>query len=193
MNDTLYLFCGKSASGKSTIANILEEKYGVKQVRSYTTRKPRYDGEDGHVFVDADAFEKLGKLAAYTFYNGNHYGVTYDQLEQCDVYVIDPFGVKVFLKNFNDSRPIRVIYFDAAVSTRINRMIDRGASDYEIISRLLTDDTKDNWGKELDSLVWNYFLKGQDVEFYEVDANADVEDVLEQVLYRMDINKDVEG
>lgn len=188
MNDTLYLLCGKSASGKSTITNILEKKYGLKQVRSYTTRKPRYDGEDGHVFVNTNAFEKLGKLAAYTFYNGNHYGVTYDQVEQCDVYVIDPAGVEVLLKNFNDMRPIRIIYFDAAVSVRINRMVERGAGDHEIISRLLTDDTEDDWYYKLDALVYNYkYIKGLDVDLYKVDANTDVEDVLEQVLYCMDM------
>lgn len=156
MNNVLYLLIGKSASGKSTIANILEEKYGLNQVRSYTTRKPRYDGEDGHIFVDTDAFEKLGKLAAYTFYNNNHYGVTYEQLEQCSVYVIDPAGTEALLKNLNGSRPIRIIYFEAAVSVRINRMVERGAGDHEIISRLLNDDTTDDWLRMLDKIVWHY-------------------------------------
>lgn len=194
MNDALYLLVGKSASGKSTIANILEEKYGLKQVRSYTTRKPRYDGEDGHVFVNADNFEKLGKLTAYTFYNGNHYGVTYDQLEQCDVYVIDPAGVEVLLKNLNGSRPIRIIYFEAAVSTRINRMVERGAGDHEIVSRLLNDDTTSDWLRALDKLVWYYKnIEKQDAELYKIDANENIENVLKQVLYYINKDKDVEG
>ena len=32
MNNPLYLFVGESASGKTTIADILEQKYGHKQV-----------------------------------------------------------------------------------------------------------------------------------------------------------------
>ena len=44
MNNPLFLFVGRSASGKTTIANILEEKYGHKQVQSYCTRPPRYEG-----------------------------------------------------------------------------------------------------------------------------------------------------
>lgn len=194
MNDVLYLFVGKSASGKSTIANLLEERYRLKQVRSYTTRKPRYDSEDGHIFVDMDAFEKLGKLAAYTFYNNNHYGVTYEQLEQCDVYVIDPVGTEALLKNLNGNRPIRIIYFDTSVATRINRMVERGAGDHEIISRLLNDDATSDWFRALDKIVWHYKnIEKQDVELYKIDANENIENVLKQVLYYIKKNDDVEG
>ena len=74
MNKPLFLFCGRSASGKTTVANMLSEKYGLVQVESYTTRAPRFDGESGHIFVTEDEFKNLGELAAYTYYNSNHYG-----------------------------------------------------------------------------------------------------------------------
>ena len=51
MNKPLYLFVGKSASGKTTTADLLEKRYGHKQVYSYCTRKPRYEGEIGHIFI----------------------------------------------------------------------------------------------------------------------------------------------
>ena len=74
MNKPLFLFVGKSASGKTTIANLLEEKYLFNQVQSYTTRKPRYEGETGHIFVTEDEFNALEDIVSYTFYNGNQYG-----------------------------------------------------------------------------------------------------------------------
>lgn len=193
MNNKLFLLVGKSASGKSTIATLLEKVHGYKQVESYTTRKPRYFSESGHVFVSEEDFLNLGELAAYTFYNGNKYGVTYEQLEHCTTYVIDIPGVESLLKNLNGSRPLCIIYFDAAVSTRIMRMIERGAGDHEIISRLLTDDTTNDWFRELDKLVWHYKnIEHQDVELYKIDANENIENVLKQVLYYIGKNEETE-
>ena len=193
MDSTLFLCIGKSASGKSTIATILEQKYGYKQIESYTTRKPRCDNEHGHIFLTPDDFDKLGELAAFTIYNGHRYGVTYEQLSQCDVYVIDIPGTSSLLKNLHGTRPICIIYFDAAVCTRINRMVDRGASDHEIISRLLVDDTTKDWFHELDKLVWYHKnIEQQNVELHKVDANEDIENVLKQVLYYMNKNDERE-
>ena len=148
MDNPLYLFVGKSASGKTSVADLLEKRYGHKQVYSYCTRKPRYDGEIGHIFISEDKFKNLGELAAYTFYHQCHYGTTFKQLDECNIYVIDPSGVKSLLKKLSDresKRPIRIFYFDAAVSTRIDRMIDRGDSDMQIVSRLHNDDTTDQF------------------------------------------------
>ena len=101
MNKPLFLFVGKSASGKTTAANFLEEKYDHIQVQSYTTRPPRYEGETGHIFVTDNEFDGLGELAAYTEYNGNRYGTTVEQLNKCTIYVIDVPGVETLLEKYN--------------------------------------------------------------------------------------------
>ncbi len=183
MNKPLYLFVGKSASGKTTIATFLENMYGYKSVASYTTRKPRHLNETGHIFITNEEFDQLGELAAFTEYNKHRYGVTYEQLERCSVYVVDIPGVERLLENLNGSRPIRVIYFDAAVSTRIDRMVDRGASDMEIVSRLHNDDTTYDWYNDLDRIVCIYrHVKQQDVKLYIVNANENINGVLKQTL-----------
>lgn len=189
MNKPLFLFVGKSASGKTTIANILEQQYGHKQVNSYTTRTPRYDGEIGHVFVTEEEFKALGDMVAYTFYNNNHYGTTAEQLDQCSIYVVDVPGVKTLLENYKSNRHIILIYFDTTVYTRINRMIDRGDSDMAIISRLLQDE-KDDWLKQLDRLAWHYDrIAGKNVDLYSIDANGSEASVLEVVKYYMEGNQ----
>ena len=194
MNNPLYLFVGKSASGKTTAADLLERRYGYKQVYSYCTRKPRYEGEIGHVFISEDEFKQLGELAAYTFYHQCHYGTTFKQLDECSIYVIDPAGVKSLLKKLSDrdsERAICIFYFDSAVSTRIDRMIDRGDSDMQIIARLRNDDTTDDWCRQLDKLVWHYKnIECEDIELHKINANENIENVLEQILYY--INQDKE-
>lgn len=185
MDKPLYLFVGKSCSGKTATADLLEQKYGYKQVYSYCTRSPRYEGEIGHIFVTTEEFNYLGKLAAYTLYNGHKYGTTFKQLEESDVYVIDVPGVETLLERWQDNdRPIYIMYFDAVVSVRIMRMVGRGASDHEIISRLLVDDTTDDWYNQLDKLVWHYKNnEHMDVQLHKINANENIENVLEQVLY----------
>ena len=155
MNNTLFLFVGKSASGKSTIANIMESLYGFKQVWSYTTRLPRYENEKYHVFITDEEFDNLGELVAYTEYNGHRYGTTAEQLDQCNIYVIDIPGIKTLLEKYHTDRKIVVLYFNSTICTRINRMIDRGDSDMAIISRLLQDE-KEDWHDELSDLVWHH-------------------------------------
>lgn len=184
MTKPLFLFVGKSASGKTTVANALEEKHGYRQVESYTTRAPRYEGEHGHTFVSKEEFNNLGELAAYTFYNGNHYGTTFDQLNECDIYVIDVPGVESLLDKLKgDTRPVAIFYFDASVHSRILRMKEREDNDHAIILRLLQDEEYD-WQSKLESVVWiQANVENKYVEIFRVDANKKQSDVLEYVLY----------
>lgn len=180
----IFLFIGKSASGKTTIAKLLEKKHGYTQVESYTTRQPRYENESGHIFVTKEEFEALGELAAYTYYNDNHYGATVQQVEECDIYVIDVSGIENLLQRYqNNDKPICVIYFDSTVHTRINRMIERHDACQQIVARLLEDE-KDDWYKQLSSLVWHYSkIENRNVELYQIDANKNLSEVMDQVLY----------
>lgn len=192
MNKPLFLFVGKSASGKTTIASILEQKHGYKQVSSYTTRPPRYDGEIGHIFVNDAEFDNLGEMVAYTEYNGHRYGTTAEQLDQCSIYVVDVPGVETLLQKYKTNRLICIIYFDTTVATRIRRMIDRHDSDMEIIARLLQDEEND-WFKQLDRIVWQYsHIMCKNIELYCASANNNQTEVLELVLYYMNQYKYME-
>lgn len=186
MNNPLYLFVGKSSSGKTSVANKIEEKYGMKQVESYTTRPSRYEGEIGHIFVSNEEFSDIGELAAYTVYNGHRYGTTFKQLDECGIYVVDVPGVKMLLEKCkNYGRPICVIYFNTTIYNRIQRMINRGDCDAQIVARLLQDE-KDDWYDQLNALVWHYANnEHMNVELHQVDSNRTLSEVVSQVVCHM--------
>lgn len=190
MSSPIYLLVAKSASGKTTIAEILEKEFGFKSIQSYTTRAPRHKGETGHTFITDDEFDLLENIIGYTEYNGHRYCCTKEQIDEADIYVIDVPGVETLLERYNSDRLILILYFDTSVRTRIDRMIDRGDSDTAIVSRLYTDEEFD-WEKALNKLVWNYKNNmGKNVEMYVINANVGLEDVLEQVKHYIKITEE---
>lgn len=134
----LYLIVGASGSGKTTVANVLEEKYGYKQLQSYTTRPMRTENEISHTFVNDAFFDQLTDFIGYTSYGNYRYGATAEQANNADLYVIDPAGVE-FLKNHYNGKSVKVITITSPVHTRINRMEQRGDEFGKIMERLLID------------------------------------------------------
>ena len=184
MNKPLYLFVGKSASGKTTIAELLESKYNYKTLQSYTTRPKRHENETGHTFISEEEFNNLENIIAYTEYNGYKYCATKEQIDDVSIYVIDVPGVETLLQKYKTERPIAVIYFDAGIVTRIDRMIERGSSDMEIVSRLHNDESSD-WMRELKKICGEPYVT-QVKTVYTIDANQNVSNVLKQFNWIME-------
>lgn len=182
MDNTLYLCVGKSASGKTSVANILEKKHSLRQVNSYTTRPSRYEGEIGHVFLTEDEFDNLGELVAYTEYNSHRYGTTAEQLDQCQIYVVDPHGVKTLLERYKTNRNIIILYFEASFKNRVLRMRGRGDSDTAIISRLMQDELMD-WQDQINDILWEYHNR-YDNRIWKYDIYTD--DSLEATVARVE-------
>ena len=181
MNKPLYLCVGKSASGKTTVTEILESQYGLKSIQSYTTRPKRYENETGHTFISEDEFDKLENIMGYNKYNGYRYCCTKEQLDAADIYVVDVPGVETLLERYQSDRPIVIFYFDASVCTRIDRMMDRHDSDMQIVSRIYNDE-KSDWFMDLKVLRWHYAHDlHKNVILHIIYANEDVKKVLEQI------------
>lgn len=99
------LFCiiGRSASGKSSLTKTVAKDFGLKVVKSYTTR-PMREGEteqnSDHYFISDDEVKFYkNQMIAYTEINGYEYFTTINVLKQSDIYVIDPEGYQYLLKN----------------------------------------------------------------------------------------------
>lgn len=135
----IYCIVGPSGSGKTTVSKILERDYGMKLVESYTTRPPRYPDEEGHIFVSDEEFDALGEMCAYTEYDGYRYGVTPEVIDQNDIYVIDPYGVKYLNEHYHGDKGILSIRIGVDSDECLRRMIARGDSPENAYKRLAHD------------------------------------------------------
>lgn len=100
----LLCIVGMTASGKDTLAGYLSEKYGLRQVVSYTTRPKRTYEQDGkeHYFITPEQVEEVKRqsnIVAYTRIGPVEYFATEEELMNSDIYIIDPMGVS-YLKNY---------------------------------------------------------------------------------------------
>ena len=112
--DFIVLIVGESGSGKSEICRYLEDKYKLKEVKSYTTRPKRNEDDNSHIFVtDYDFDNVLDDIVAYTEYNGYKYCATEKQIEDCDTYIIDPDGIEYFFKEYTGKKIPMVVHISA--------------------------------------------------------------------------------
>lgn len=130
---------GESGSGKDTIAEILKLDYGFTPLKSYTTRHPRYEGENTHIFVTPQDFAHLHNKVAFTSYNGHVYCATEDQVNNSDIYVIDPDGVNYMKGHYKGQKEIICVYIKVSPIKRFWRMLCRGDGIRESYGRIKND------------------------------------------------------
>lgn len=91
----VFLVIGRSGTGKDTLVNYMCQKYGLKKLKSYTTRPPRQNEEDTHIFISPEDVQKYqDDIIAYTKIGEFEYFATKSQLKDINFYIIDPKGVR---------------------------------------------------------------------------------------------------
>lgn len=137
-----YIVCGYSGSGKSTIVDKLCKRLGMTEILSYTTRQPRYLGENTHTFINEEEAKKLTGIIAETNFCGNYYCTTEEQVKNNDIVIWDIKGIKDF-KTYcfykNIYIPHKVIFISTARSTAIRRIVQRGDGMDEAMNRAYHD------------------------------------------------------
>lgn len=139
MSQYIILLVGESGSGKTTVADLLESQYGLKVLKSYTTRPKRHPDDTDHTYISFEDAFRLQEVIAETNYNGNYYCATRAQVDDCDVYVIDPVGVDSFENRYHGEKEPLVFFLDANPHTRRRRMELRGDKEEYIAKRLKND------------------------------------------------------
>lgn len=143
MKDIKNLYCiiGKSGVGKTTSVDRLANEYGYKVLRSYSTRKPRHEGDADHTFISVKEYDELQNKIASCEFNGNFYAATAEQIEESNLYVIDCKGVKELKENYKGDKRIIVIQLTTTIEECLNRMLNRGDSEDKAWDRLRHDYT----------------------------------------------------
>ena len=140
LNDYIFCLIGKSGSGKTTIANKLFDKYRYTQIASYTTREPRNPNDTDHTYVSSQEFDKLTNMVAFTSFNGHRYCATKEQVDNANLYVIDPYGLEQLKQLYDGEKHIVSIYIDVPMDICLDRMRKRGDDEDKVWSRLRHDD-----------------------------------------------------
>ena len=141
-HDKIILLVGRSGSGKSTVAEILSRQYGRYILPSYTTRPKRFEREEGHIFVNNMFYEKVSRsrdIVAYTYFDNNHYWATSQQVNENDIYIIDPDGVAFFRSHYWGPKQVVVVWLDCGWISAASRMAAQGRSQDEIERRIAND------------------------------------------------------
>ena len=145
---TVVLIVGRSASGKDSVVRELT-KLGYKQLISYTTRPRRIGETDTHIFITDEDVEKYkDDIIAYTEIGSNKYFATKQQLQDADLYVIDPKGIKYLKRNIKDIKFV-TIHINLPTEERFKRALNRGDEVEDIIKRFNAEND------QFDELVLN--------------------------------------
>lgn len=110
MKDKPVIFCvvGNSYCGKTTATEHVSKALAIPIVRSYTTRPMREGEEQGkeHIFVSEHDMPSQETMIAYTWFGGNHYWATKEQVSKDCLYVIDEDGLRMLVGKFGEEYTI---------------------------------------------------------------------------------------
>lgn len=130
----IYIICGKSGVGKTTIVNNLSSRYSLKKMFLYSTR-PQRNIENGKVFITDEDIVKLKNIVVdFTFNNYRYLGVL-SNIEESDIFDMAPSGIVQIKSSKLIKKKIKVIYVDAPDCIRIERMRNRGETEDFIAER----------------------------------------------------------
>lgn len=101
MSKKLFCIIGRTSSGKTSLTKEVAKQLNLKIVKSYTTRPLRsgeIEAESDHYFIsEKDYPQYKDDIVAYTEINGYRYFTTNKELNDADLYVIDPKGYYMLL------------------------------------------------------------------------------------------------
>lgn len=162
---------GESASGKTTLEKMLNERLKLNRIISYSTRSIR-DNEINNVdyhFISDEEFEnKLTNddFAEHQCFNGWKYGIDKSDCTNDKICIVTPSGLKQLKEKENLN--IISIYIKSDKLIRIDRGYDRNDNRIEMLRRIKAD--------EID------FENVEDNVSYVIENNSTLEDAYDKIV-----------
>ena len=173
----VFLVIGRSGCGKDTLVNYMCQKYGLKKLKSYTTRPPRQNEEDTHIFISPEEVKKYqDDIIAYTKIGEFEYFATKSQLKDINFYIIDPKGVQVLenIPNLKEEFSFIKLFIYLPEKERKKRIALRGDSEEAFLKRQEGEKQQfDNF--ELQTDLFDYAICNMDL----IEAQKELEHIVQ--------------
>lgn len=173
----VFLVIGRSGSGKDTLVNYMCQKYGLKKLKSYTTRPPRQNEEDTHIFISPEDVQKYqDDIIAYTKIGEFEYFATKSQLKDINFYIIDPKGVQDLenIPNLKEEFSFIKLLIYLPEKERKKRIALRGDSEEAFLKRQEGEKQQfDNF--ELQTDLFDYAICNMDL----IEAQKELEHIVQ--------------
>lgn len=128
MKPIIIAIVGDSGSGKTYMAEFLQNQLNVPTIVSYTTRPKRTEETDGveHYFIYASQVPDKKDMLAYTRFGGHEYFALHKQVPGKGVcsYVIDEKGLETLCNNYCERYDIVSVLIICSQDTLSQRGID---------------------------------------------------------------------
>ena len=145
MTKPMIILVGPSAVGKTTVANLLVEKYPDRFafVRSVTTRPSRFEGDTEYIYIGQEEYDELVKndgLLEYATYAEYSYGTPRFEIDRIEkegktpLLVLNIEGVKSLRKK--DDLKVFAIYFYEDLNVLETRLYERGLATNPTVENL---------------------------------------------------------
>lgn len=164
---SLLCIVGRSGSGKTTIRNLLMEKYHLRPLVTYTTRQKRQDEVDGrdYHFISRIKAGRMNKVLA-TMIGEDEYFTNPEDIYNADMIIIEPEGIEELRRSFPDIQLFEAeVYVDA--QERLERLKKRGDDVSAAEKRCADEDQR-----------FNAFEKAEHPKYVNNDSEKTAEDIV---------------
>lgn len=143
-----YLIIGRTGSGKDYYADIMEKEFGLKILKSYTTRKQRDENDNGHIFITPEEASTItDRIAEWKLDNGIEYFATKQQFNENDIYIINPKAAIDLLSKLTEDEieKLHILYIFAYSRRKRFKALKRRCGNDEIeLKRIKKRDLAEN-------------------------------------------------
>jgi len=96
-------------------------------IQSYTTREPRFEGENGHTFITDDEFDSIQyyEMIAYTQFGEHRYCCKHSDVLKKNTYIIDEHGYSMLRQLHKDRYKIIGVRVKSHAVMRLGRVEDK--------------------------------------------------------------------